>query len=139
MQDPTETTALQRLLALGRERGVLTADDLKSRLPIAEMTERDLAGVISVLEDAGVPVEIDAPTLPASGWRGQPIQDSTSAISGQAARSSSPDRLRGPSGNNDLQVVVPDDQPRGRTGLIVLLAGAMSCGVLLLAGWHWHW
>ncbi|CCD98321.1 RNA polymerase sigma factor region1.1 domain-containing protein [Bradyrhizobium sp. STM 3809] len=136
-----ETIAIQRLVAFGRNRGVVTADDLKAMLPVQDMTAEELAGVMSTLEDAGVPVEIDTRELSASGPHGQPIRASFSATSasGPAAPSLGADPVRSTSRDRALPVVVADEQPRGRTGLIVLLAGATGCGLLLVAGWLFHW
>jgi Sigma-70 factor, region 1.1 len=49
----------QRLIRIGRERGALTIDDLRTALPVELMTPEELADAVMRLEDAGVPVELD--------------------------------------------------------------------------------
>lgn len=54
-----DDTAVEHLIALGRQRGRLTADDLRQLLPIETMTTNDIARIVGRLEDAGVAVDID--------------------------------------------------------------------------------
>lgn len=58
-----DKAALDRLMALGRRRGHLTTGDLESELPIAAMAPDEIALVIVHLEEAGIPVEVDAALL----------------------------------------------------------------------------
>lgn len=51
--------AFDRLVALGRERGGLTTEDIAQSLPVERMTAEQLAAVIVYLEEADIPVEID--------------------------------------------------------------------------------
>lgn len=70
-----DKAALDRLMALGRRRGHLTTGDLESELPVATMAPDEIALVIVHLEEAGIPVEVDAalltgdarPTAPSDG------------------------------------------------------------------------
>lgn len=70
-----DKAALDRLMALGRRRGHLTTGDLESELPISAMAPDEIALVIVHLEEAGIPVEVDAalltgehrPTAPGEG------------------------------------------------------------------------
>jgi hypothetical protein len=57
------TTAVDRLMQLGRRRGGLEIDDIRQALPIDTMTIEELADVMARLEEAGISVEIDAGLL----------------------------------------------------------------------------
>jgi hypothetical protein len=57
------TTAVDRLMQLGRRRGGLEIDDIRQALPIDTMTIEELADVMARLEKAGISVEIDAGLL----------------------------------------------------------------------------
>jgi Sigma-70 factor, region 1.1 len=57
------TTAVDRLIQLGRRRGGLQIDDIRQALPVDTMTIEELADVVARLEEAGIAVEIDAGML----------------------------------------------------------------------------
>ena len=57
------TTAVDRLMQLGRRRGGLHIDDIRQVLPVDTMTIEELADVVSRLEEAGIAFEIDAGML----------------------------------------------------------------------------
>jgi Sigma-70 factor, region 1.1 len=57
------TTAVDRLMQLGRRRGGLQIDDIRQALPVDTMTIDELADVMARLEEAGIAVEIDASML----------------------------------------------------------------------------
>lgn len=57
---------LDRLVALGRDRGLLTADDLRAALPVERMDVDALVLVMLELEAAGVSVEPEAVGPPAN-------------------------------------------------------------------------
>jgi sigma-70-like protein len=57
------TTAVDRLMQLGRRRDGLEIDDIRHALPIDTMTIEELADVVARLEEAGISVEIDAGLL----------------------------------------------------------------------------
>jgi Sigma-70 factor, region 1.1 len=57
------TTAVDRLMQLGRRRGGLQIDDIRQALPVDTMTIEELADVVARLEEAGIAVEIDAGML----------------------------------------------------------------------------
>ena len=59
MTPAIDSSALGRLLDLGRNQGHLTTDDLRRALPIDAMGADEVALVVAHLEDAGVAVEID--------------------------------------------------------------------------------
>lgn len=58
-----DKAALERLMALGRKRGHLTTGDLESELPVGGMEPDEIALIIVHLEEAGIPVEVDAGLL----------------------------------------------------------------------------
>ncbi|WP_342150313.1 RNA polymerase sigma factor region1.1 domain-containing protein [Methylorubrum sp. SB2] len=60
MSTPIDRATLDRLIAMGRERGELTADDLQRVLPIDAMEVDALVLVMLELDAAGVSVEPDA-------------------------------------------------------------------------------
>lgn len=60
MSTPIDRATLDRLIAMGRERGELTADDLQRVLPIDAMDVDALVLVMLELDAAGVSVEPDA-------------------------------------------------------------------------------
>src|SRR6185295_12393604 len=57
------TTAVDRLMQLGRRRGGLEIDDIRQALPIDTMTIEEVADVVARLEEAGISVDIDAGLL----------------------------------------------------------------------------
>lgn len=57
---------LDRLIALGRSRGAITADDLRTALPVERMVVDALVLVMLELEAAGVSVEPEAVGPPAN-------------------------------------------------------------------------
>ncbi|MXQ14178.1 RNA polymerase sigma factor region1.1 domain-containing protein [Microvirga makkahensis] len=59
MQPALDSNILDRLISLGRERGHLTTEDLRARLPIESMSAEDIALVVVHLEETGVPVELE--------------------------------------------------------------------------------
>lgn len=60
---------IDRVLAIGRERGSLTVSELNRLLPVERMAPEEIALLIARLEDAGIPVELDDDELtrPAPG------------------------------------------------------------------------
>jgi hypothetical protein len=56
-------TNFDRLLKLGQQKGGLTTDDLVRALPIEAMTVEEIASLITRLEGANVPVEVDPALL----------------------------------------------------------------------------
>lgn len=59
MQPALDSNTLDRLIALGREQGHLTNQDLEANLPIASMNAEEIALIVVHLEETGVPVELD--------------------------------------------------------------------------------
>ncbi|KMO10802.1 RNA polymerase sigma factor region1.1 domain-containing protein [Methylobacterium platani] len=73
MQAAFDRATLDRLIALGKDRGGLGPDDLRQALPIDRMSAEDIALVLIELEEAGIPVDPDeillqhGRTLPPAG------------------------------------------------------------------------
>jgi hypothetical protein len=68
MQPALDSTTLDRLISLGRERGHLTTEDLRASLPVERMSAEDIALVVIHLEETGVSVELEDSLLtPRSG------------------------------------------------------------------------
>jgi hypothetical protein len=113
-------------------------DDLKSLLPIHDMTEEQVARVISTLEEAGVEIEIDATSVGELRWAPQLVRDDAKSVPHSGARAN---------GTGDRELISPahaapsvsETQPDQRARRAVILAAPMSCGTFLLAGWVWNW
>jgi hypothetical protein len=69
MQPAIDRNTLERLIALGRQRGILTNRDLQEELPIGIMSAEDIALVVVHLEEAGVPVDLEESLLDRSPQR----------------------------------------------------------------------
>jgi len=63
MQPALDSTTLDRLISLGRERGHLTTEDLRASLPIESMNAEEIALIVVHLEETGVPVELEESLL----------------------------------------------------------------------------
>ncbi len=59
MQPALDSSTLDRLISLGRERGHLTTEDLRASLPVETMSAEDIALIIVHLEETGVSVELE--------------------------------------------------------------------------------
>ena len=135
MEHRDESNLVQQMIAIGRRRGGLTMRSIKSLLPINEMTEEQIAGVICRVEEAGVPIEIDAP-LGQLNRTTQPVRADTRSASKSATGAG---RFEDSELTAHAAPSVPDVQPDARANRSVLLAALMSCGAILLAGWVWQW
>lgn len=65
MQPAFDNSTLERLVTLGRERGQLTTEDLRTTFAIDAMSAEDIALIVVHLEEAGVPVELEDSLLSA--------------------------------------------------------------------------
>lgn len=63
MQPAIDRTTLESLIALGRQKGSLTNQDLEAVLPTGAMSVEDIALVVLQLEEAGVPIDLDESLL----------------------------------------------------------------------------
>ncbi len=52
-----------RLVELGRRKGSLDIDDIKQEMPIDSMTTEDLAGLVILLEEHGISIDLDPELL----------------------------------------------------------------------------
>lgn len=128
---------LDRLVALGRDRGLLTADDLRAALPVERMDVDALVLVMLELEAAGVSVEPEAfgpptdrpvpasVTLPAPGSGTPPVR---AAEAGPDAAFAAP-----ASAAPAAAEPIPDDgADAGRAVLLAGLATVLILGAVLL-------
>lgn len=63
MSGERREAALQRLLAIGRQRGHVTLEEVKAALPVAEMGAEELGRAMLRLEEAGVEVRLEGDLL----------------------------------------------------------------------------
>jgi hypothetical protein len=54
-----DETAFRRLMEMGREQGFVTIDQVQAALPVADMSQKELAETLDRLERSGVSVELD--------------------------------------------------------------------------------
>ncbi|SFK80890.1 RNA polymerase sigma factor region1.1 domain-containing protein [Methylorubrum salsuginis] len=140
MTTPIDRATLDRLVALGRERGELTADDLQRLLPIDAMDVDALVLVMLELDAAGVSVEPDA-----FGPRGErpvtAVPDLPAPERGAAASAPVPvgaPEAGGGAGRAGAGAPAASNEPAGAGSVdrIVLVAGLAAfvvlAGVLLL-------
>lgn len=138
MTQALDRGTLDRLVALGRDRGLLTADDLRAALPVERMDVDALVLVMLELEAAGVSVEPEAfgpptdrpvpasVTLPAPGSGTPPVRaaDAGSRAAFAAPASAAPAAAAEP---------IPDDgADAGRAVLLAGLATVLVLGAVLL-------
>ena len=72
MQQALDSNILDRLIALGREQGRLTNQDLLAHLPVDAMSAEEIALIVVHLEETGIPVELDD-SLIASNAKPRPL------------------------------------------------------------------
>jgi len=56
---PVDELAIRRLVALGRQSGSLTLEQIRAHLPVDRMTEAQIGEALERIEAAGVSVEVD--------------------------------------------------------------------------------
>ncbi|MCB5175122.1 MULTISPECIES: RNA polymerase sigma factor region1.1 domain-containing protein [Microvirga] len=118
MQPAIDRNTLEGLIALGRQRGRLTNQDLQAALPTESMSVEDVALIVVELEEAGVPVDLEdsllaprqhvqVPSGPGAvilpfpkrpGSRPKPAQDLAPVGNEQAAEEDGPSLRSGVSG-----------------------------------------
>jgi hypothetical protein len=64
-----------RLIELGRRKGRLDIDDIKEMMPIDTMTTEDLAGLVILLEEHGIAIELDPELLIPGNWPPPPAPE----------------------------------------------------------------
>jgi hypothetical protein len=88
-----DSGTLARLVALGRQKGQVTNQDLEEALPIDAMSAEDIALVVVHLEEAGVSVDLDENLL-AQASPSAPLQSNPAAILLAANDPGSPPPIR---------------------------------------------
>ena len=137
---------LDRLIALGRQRGELTPADLQAALPIQSMSAEAIAQVVLDLDAAGIAVELEdlvpglahpggiapVPLAPALGPASPAVPASSPRVSGAKPRQEAP------SASSEGQAEADPPAREGRVGRAVLVAGlivlALLIAVLMLLG-----
>lgn len=137
---------LDRLIALGRQRGELTPADLQAALPIQSMSAEAIAQVVLDLDAAGIAVELEdlvpglahpggiapVPLAPAPGPASPAVPASSPRVSGAKPRQEAP------SASSEGQAEADPPAREGRVGRAVLVAGlivlALLIAVLMLLG-----
>ena len=137
-------TALEYLMRLGRQRGVLDIDGIRQVLHVDTMSMEDLADAVARLEDAGISVEID-PALLARHRGGTSPQGATPAsVPLQRGEQAAEADHRLSKLNSSITTARGDlrstTRPTGkyvqRSAVIPVLAAALILLVLVLAVWH---
>jgi Sigma-70 factor, region 1.1 len=129
--------ALDRLIALGRSRNGLTSADLKRELPVEALGPDDLALIILHLEEAGVPVELDADLLPLTAGppRAAPFASAPEVVPGPKPVSAAAGRPVGATSSPPIGEQASARSPGGREG--ASWGGAhlavVAAGLLVLA------
>ena len=138
MRHSDESKSVQQLIAMGRRRGSVTIGDLESLLPIHDMTEEQVARVISSLEEAGVEIEFGALPVGEVRWVPQFVREDAKLARGSSvpAKGIGDRNLMPPA---HAMPSVAESHPDQRASRAVMLAALMSCGTFLLAGWIWGW
>jgi hypothetical protein len=142
MQPAFDSNTLDRLIALGRERGHLTNQDLEANLPIASMSAEEIALIVVHLEETGVPVELDdsllspnAKVSPASAKSAEIIPFPDRAAAARMKRRTAPLQKGQPS-----QAETAKSSPQGKraahwavavSGLLVLV---LLIGLVMMLG-----
>jgi Sigma-70 factor, region 1.1 len=80
MQPAIDRTSLERLTALGRQKGRLTNQDLEEGLPVDRMSAEDIALVVAHLEEAGIPVDLDDALLDPHGMSRPPNMEGAQIV-----------------------------------------------------------
>lgn len=138
MMGAIDRGTLDRLIALGRSRGELTAEELRAVLPVDSMDVDALVLVMLELEEAGVSVEPEAfgpradrpvplaPDLPSSAGGARPLSMSTVSV-GSAAMTAQPT-------GEVTETPEPAGDPGDRIQVdrIVLLSGLAAFLVLVM-------
>ncbi len=129
-----DKAALERLMTLGRKRGHLTTGDLENELPVSAMSPDELALVIVHLEEAGVPVELDAALLAPGG--GAPAPEAGGFVLPQPATTHPPARPQEGSGAAPVAAAATRPGASGSEGswsrahLAVMIAGLVVVALL---------
>jgi hypothetical protein len=129
--------ALLRLKERGRATGQLTVADLAKELPVDGMDAEDVALVIAHLEEAGIPVTLDAELLtprPGTPAATPPAFELPRDPQGNAAPASPATSEASPPRFSPAARPAPAARPRYANGT-VLVAGILALVILLALAW----
>ena len=137
MSETIDRGTLDRLIALGRARGELTADDLRAALPVARMDVDDLVLVMLELEAAGVSVEPEAFGPPvdrpvAAALPPVPSPGAAPALRRGDAVGAAPPTTPAPTGRNPPDQAADDRAGVNRAVALAGLATLLVLGAVLL-------
>ena len=123
--------AVDGLIALGRRKGHLSFEDLRTGLPIADMSAAAIAAAVSRLEHAGILIEVE--DEPVEFGTEPPASDRQEAVT--EVRRQAPPYVAGVAAAANSRLPSPSRRLRaGVAGLagLAALSVAMAAGLLLL-------
>ncbi len=135
-----DSGTLARLVALGRQKGQVTNQDLEEALPIDAMSAEDIALVVVHLEEAGVSVDLDENLL-VQASPSAPLQSRSAEILLAANDPGSPPAIRSdrtlsigevPPSRDDATVKRQDGFGAHRAVTIVIIV-VLLLGIVALA------
>jgi Sigma-70 factor, region 1.1 len=137
------TTAVDRLVQLGRRQAGLDTDDIRRALPIDTMTIDEITEVVAHLEEVGVSVEIDPALLvPQHRKMAPPELQPTPKPSRHSERVNAPDaRLSNlavsiKAAEEAHKALGPPRKYVQKSGTIFVIAAALILSLLALAFWR---
>ena len=134
---------IERLKAMARQRGHVTLDQIKSVLPVEQMSAEDVGNAMALLEAAGINVQIDPEFLRSradmQSDERRRVRQTRSSKASRVANRSTP--MRSPTSNSKL---VPGAAPAtgrwtSRTPVTITIAIVMAivCAFLIYAS-YWR-
>jgi hypothetical protein len=134
---------IERLKAMARQRGHVTLNQIKSVLPVEQMSAEDVGNAMALLEAAGIDVQIDPEFLRSRAdmqsderWRIRPTRSSKASL---VANRSTP--MRGPTSSSKLVGGAAPATGRwtSRTPVTITIAIVMAivCAFLIYAS-YWR-
>jgi hypothetical protein len=130
-----------RLIELGSRKGRLDIDDIKEMMPVETMTTEDLAGLVILLEEHGIAIELDPELLMPGNWPPPPTPEPL-FIPSEGKRAFEP-----PASSTQRSESIADDVPHveahgeAETGgfsidlFIYAMAGGLVLFLLAWAAW----
>ena len=139
-----DTTAVDRLIQIGRQRGGVEIDDIRKVLPIDAMSVEEISDALALLEEAGISVEIDPAMLTARSRRltlpdvtppteslGQSLRTTTSQDRASVRTRS----IKSATENSSLTHVSANPHVQ-KSATIIILATALILVLIAMGVWH---